>query len=254
VVVGQNVLIDQERDDMLRAKITDFGLTKFAPRVLQKPSVSFNSALASHNLTSFSKKKMHSCTFVDCTYEHGTIRYMAPEVLEVNAARVDHCPKTYSYVDSSDVWSFALIMWQLLELKEIWPDLLRYKVDDKYRAGERPPISLSKTKTPTNMRYIRLMKGCWDQNPVCRPRFSVILRRIRIFQGLCQEQKSSGILSEPNGNRNKTLRVTNSQASKISGLAMSDVTRPSELHPYFRFSMDEKYRSTPQEELLLITR
>jgi serine/threonine protein kinase len=88
-------------------------------------------------------------------------RFMAPEVYR-------HQP----YSETVDVYSYAMILFYLLDGKPPWPYLNGVvavkKASDE---GDRPPI-------PRNWddRFQTLLKECWCENPQGRAPFSKILR------------------------------------------------------------------------------
>ncbi|CAG0889405.1 unnamed protein product [Cyprideis torosa] len=84
----------------------------------------------------------------------GTVVYQAPEVL-----------KGYSPTDKSDIYSFAITLWQMLSREQPFKGenmhVVLYRVAGK---GERPPVC-GLAKTPDDERYVWLVKRCWVQEP-----------------------------------------------------------------------------------------
>ncbi|XP_056169934.1 serine/threonine-protein kinase STY46-like isoform X2 [Syzygium oleosum] len=121
------------------------------------------------------------------TAETGTYRWMAPEVIE-------HKP----YDHKADVFSFAVVLWELLTGKlphdHLTPLQAAVGVVQK---GLRPTIPKD-----THPKLVELLERCWEQDPASRPDFSEI---ITILQKIAKEvgddgderrrEKSGGFLS-----------------------------------------------------------
>jgi serine/threonine protein kinase len=118
-------------------KISDFGLAK----VRAKPTTN------------------ESDTFL-MTGETGSYRFMAPEVFR-------HEP----YNETVDIYSYAMILFYLLEGRPPWPQLSGIKaVEQAAYAGERPVAPRS-----WDARLQSLLHQAWDENPSARPSFKRIL-------------------------------------------------------------------------------
>jgi len=94
------------------------------------------------------------------TGETGSYRFMAPEVF-----------RHEDYSETVDVYSYAMILYYLLDGKPPWPtlnglDAVRRASDE----GDRPII-------PRNwdQRLAGLLLECWDENKTARPHFKRIL-------------------------------------------------------------------------------
>lgn len=86
---------------------------------------------------------------------------MAPEVFR-------HEP----YSETVDVYSYAMILFYLLDGKPPWPYLNGVvAVKKASEEGDRPPIPRS-----WDSRLQELLRDCWDENPQARPPFSRILQ------------------------------------------------------------------------------
>lgn len=116
-------------DDMLRCKITDFGLSQIRHRGER---------------------------LIDRAGAVGTPLYMAPEVL--NGA---------PFTEKSDMYSFGLVLWVLLTAQVPYSELDNLSNDsfaDAVCAGRRPALP---SDIPPALR--RLIKECWADEPSLRP-------------------------------------------------------------------------------------
>jgi serine/threonine protein kinase len=113
----------------------------------------------------------------EMTGAQGTPLWMAPELCESN--------ERIAYTQAVDVYAFGIILWEFLETSRPYSrqsfrfsnELLDFVVD-----GGRPIIS---QKAPAE--YIELMKKCWNQDALHRPRFDAICEsvgRIALVQSM----------------------------------------------------------------------
>ncbi|KAF3335583.1 serine/threonine-protein kinase HT1 isoform X1 [Carex littledalei] len=94
------------------------------------------------------------------TAETGTYRWMAPEVIE-------HKP----YDHKADVFSFGIVLWELLVGKLPYEDLTPLQAAVAVvQKGLRPTIP-----DGTHPKLIELLEKCWQSDPSLRPNFSEIL-------------------------------------------------------------------------------
>ena len=102
--------------------------------------------------------------------------YMAPEII-INLAKNVH-----RYGQPVDVYAFAIIMYEVLELHPAWfeKSYTHYIFQD-VEEGKRPPISREADAPST--KYCTLMKKCWGSDPALRPTFDVILDVVREIRG-----------------------------------------------------------------------
>ena len=94
----------------------------------------------------------------------GTAAYMAPELLEDNL-----------FDEKSDVYSFAIVIWEIWDGGVPWyglkPVQITRKVVDK---RERPPPPEGASDD-----LVALMQRCWDHEPDARPTFAAIKAELR---------------------------------------------------------------------------
>jgi len=106
----------------------------------------------------------------------GTLRYMAPEV----ALR-----QPYNY--KADVFSFALILWQLCTLQLPFEGLSPSSyIADVAKNGKRPNVPPG---WPAGLRL--LMKECWKEDQNGRPDMAMILRSLKKTQEMLAVTKSA---------------------------------------------------------------
>ena len=122
-------------------------------------------------------------------------RYAAPEVLAAAALMISGD----SEVDKkSDVYSFAIILWELLTRRIPWEGLNKEQIEVCVRSGERVrdslmlvilvfffislfqqlPLPTDDGADPAKSILIELCRTCWHDNPATRPPFSNISTKI----------------------------------------------------------------------------
>ena len=109
----------------------------------------------------------------------GTSQWMAPEVTKVTAL-IDM--RGYStYGKPVDVFSFAVVMWELLTCRVPWrgtPYKHPRQILHAVHRGERPKFSREEhIQAPRG--FVSLMRMCWDGKPEKRPTFDDVLKRLR---------------------------------------------------------------------------
>ncbi|KAJ8541524.1 hypothetical protein K7X08_002340 [Anisodus acutangulus] len=112
------------------------------------------------------------------TAETGTYRWMAPEV-------INHQP----YDQKADVFSFAIVLWELLTAKVPYDTMTPLQAALGVRQGLRPEL-------PENAhpRMLDLMQRCWEAIPSDRPSFFEIQAELEL---LLQEIEDT--IEAPNG-------------------------------------------------------
>ena len=113
----------------------------------------------------------------------GTLRYLAPEVVEANSASLERgdCSSVsskhrtlVSCADRTDVYAFALLLSELLHMRRAFEGMSGIDACLSAMRGQRPPISLP----PNHHGFADLMQDCWAQRPEDRPNMSTVLERL----------------------------------------------------------------------------
>lgn len=95
-------------------------------------------------------------------YMKGTFAYMAPEVFKG------------IYTKACDVYSFAVIAYEIIVNEEIYKDMTPGQVSYRVSKGERPTF---KYDIPNC--YRKLIEDCWSQKPEERPTFDEIVKNLK---------------------------------------------------------------------------
>eukprot|EP00727_Mastigamoeba_balamuthi_P003186 m51a1_g12865 putative protein serine threonine (707) ;mRNA; f:474-3016 len=92
--------------------------------------------------------------------DHGSAAYLAPELY-----------KGESYSKATDVYSFSIILWELLTQRVPYEGMRSPKIKD-FVTTEAKRLEIPATSPPE---YARLVKDAWGPNPISRPQFDVML-------------------------------------------------------------------------------
>jgi serine/threonine protein kinase len=97
-------------------------------------------------------------------------RWMAPEVLQ-----------SAQYSRASDVYSFAVVLWELRALTVPWAQLGQWQImHTVVEEEQRPPLDEEPTPSFSNQRvYDALICDGWAQDPADRPAFEEIITRLQ---------------------------------------------------------------------------
>lgn len=114
------------------------------------------------------KNRTHDTTY-KMTGNTGTLAYMAPEV----ALRK-------SYNEKVDVYSFAILLWQMLSGENPYPNLTRETyMQQVVVGGERLSVFPVMARAPIGV--AKLIEQCWNADYTKRPDFTTILRDLTDF-------------------------------------------------------------------------
>ena len=210
-----NVLLSEE-GGRLRAKVSDFGVSKFVPnakRNIDEDEDEDESGARSprrrrlrRKISTLQSRGSREEKEEDREQEEGgywssgvgTLEWLAPELIKGLEGNFDPMAIQMTEYDSSvDQFSFGCVMYETLELRPPWSHDRKYKfsfeIFDAVLGNERPPIMES---SPSG--YDSLMKQCWHADPKKRPLFSKIKRRIqRIMDSVSDSNETK---KEDNGN------------------------------------------------------
>eukprot|EP01127_Copromyxa_protea_P019571 TRINITY_DN6391_c0_g1_i3.p1 TRINITY_DN6391_c0_g1~~TRINITY_DN6391_c0_g1_i3.p1 ORF type:complete len:828 (+),score=128.23 TRINITY_DN6391_c0_g1_i3:229-2484(+) len=105
----------------------------------------------------------------------GNVKYSAPEILDVRyQSKLSGRPEVYEYSEKTDIYSYGLILWEIVSLKALFvrpreyagkKGLTRYVLE-----GHRPPIEKAWSDS-----LKQLLRRCWHADPVQRPTFEEIV-------------------------------------------------------------------------------
>ncbi|RUS24248.1 kinase-like domain-containing protein [Jimgerdemannia flammicorona] len=119
----------------------------------------------------------------------GSVHWLAPEIVRMKEGE-------NPYTEKSDVWSYGMILYELLTSQLPYEGLMSEQILWQIGNGQHPSFDQLRTDTPAEMR--RLISSCWEQDPTQRRSFHEILtvmsatrirvglsmRRTRSLQGL----------------------------------------------------------------------
>jgi len=125
------------RDDSGHLKVADFGVSK---------------------LLTVKEDRPLTCQETSC-------RYVAPEVFS-----------NKEYDTKVDVFSFALILQEMIEGQQPFHTQQEKEVTKVYAAKERPPFRAPAKRYAHGLR--ELIEECWSEKPAKRPTFRQIIRRL----------------------------------------------------------------------------
>ncbi|CAN0190606.1 unnamed protein product [Pylaiella littoralis] len=163
-----------------RLKLFDFGLAKIVRRRAGRLSQRY-----------------------EMTGETGSTRYMCPEVA-----------MQLPYNEKADVYSFGLILWEMLSLRRPFEGLNRKEfVQSVIKGGRRPPLQQEWSGA-----LRELMRRCWDEDMDTRPEFEDV--EDALLQITRREASWGGMLSSATpaaGGQSATSAPANGSVSSGNG-------------------------------------
>ena len=100
--------------------------------------------------------------------EMESFRCMAPEVLNPGVGTT-----------SSDIWSFGMVMYEVLTRKDPYHEYSMFTVITKVASGGIP----NRPETIGNDKIWNLMKDCWMLKPTERPTIQDVIQRLDTVSG-----------------------------------------------------------------------
>jgi len=154
---SQNILVKTDKSgqtEYVHAKVGDFGL---------------------------SKTKETSITFSNQSSNIGTMRWMAPELMQdPGIASTSKSEKVEKHPFKSDVYSFGMVCYEILTGEVPFQSTrCSSEVRRMARGGERPTLP---NRCPVVLRS--LIQRCWDSNACARPSFDDICAELRYLKCL----------------------------------------------------------------------
>eukprot|EP00741_Cyanophora_paradoxa_P006060 tig00000981_g5878.t1 len=141
-------------------------------RVCHRDLKSANCLVDKHNAVrvgDFGFSRVKTTTMDKFQTQAGTYAYMAPEVL-----------RNEPYNESADVFSFGVVLWELLKREEPFHWMSPYAIPFFISSGNRLPVP---DENPEQLAafgsYRELLLSCWHEEPAARPSFEVILERLK---------------------------------------------------------------------------
>eukprot|EP01114_Cavostelium_apophysatum_P021682 TRINITY_DN7634_c0_g2_i3.p1 TRINITY_DN7634_c0_g2~~TRINITY_DN7634_c0_g2_i3.p1 ORF type:complete len:708 (+),score=173.80 TRINITY_DN7634_c0_g2_i3:357-2480(+) len=133
----------------------------------------------------------------------GSPQYAAPEL------------SSDSHDNKVDVFSFAIIMWEIALRKTPWPEIkFGSQFAERYQKGERPEI-------PDSCQFKTLLEQCWAQQPSKRPSFGGVYEMLEQLRNRTPQRvksltgRSMSSLSLRDHQPNKPLPVAPTNGLKI---------------------------------------
>ncbi|KAK1588408.1 hypothetical protein Q3G72_023015 [Acer saccharum] len=143
----------------------------------------------------------------EMTCEAGTYRWMAPELFSRDP--IPNGVKKH-YDHKVDVYSFAIVMWELMTNKV--PFKGRDNISVAYAASKNQRPSLE--NLPEEV--VTLLRSCWDEDPKVRPEFSEITVTLtKLLEKLCPiETTPTDVVEIEDSGRLAANHVINKTGSK----------------------------------------
>ena len=170
-----NVLLD----DMGRAKIADFGLSRFTNDALQyqiqveDDEIKYTEEETNKNIES----KLRQGSNYQMTGNQGSIPWCAPETLNHSFA---------IYGPGADIYSYAIVIWEVCTRRQPWAEITNpvfSKIVKKVKNGKRPRMTAPEKDVSDQVvpGLRELMKECWSGVSGNRPTFEDCIERLNVM-------------------------------------------------------------------------
>ena len=200
-----NILLD----DSDRAKVGDFGTGR-----------AINMGVGAQNFGS--SRGLNLIDQADMmTAKHGTILYMAPELLVAIVKKEKMVPMSFK----TDIFAFGLVLWELMSEQIPWTELLErprkpgetvmQMVVKECIKGNRPTIPNMRVMPPDN--YVALINLCWAQKPSDRPSIGQAVRVLdALVNGPRHEMSSMSMSSASMGSEDAICIENGADTESVS--------------------------------------
>eukprot|EP00184_Porphyridium_aerugineum_P003147 CAMPEP_0184695860 /NCGR_PEP_ID=MMETSP0313-20130426/3354_1 /TAXON_ID=2792 /ORGANISM="Porphyridium aerugineum, Strain SAG 1380-2" /LENGTH=857 /DNA_ID=CAMNT_0027154387 /DNA_START=697 /DNA_END=3270 /DNA_ORIENTATION=+ len=149
-------------------------------RDLKSPNILLGSNVHEVKLTDFGLSRLRVATYVN-TGPGGTPEWMAPELLRQDP-----------FDEMSDVFSFGVILWELVVCEKPWRDdhpmQIVFKVGSRGEKLQIPPGA----QCPPELKS--MISACFQDQPAKRPRFSDLTKQL---EGMVQQVEASRKQTKP---------------------------------------------------------
>ncbi|KAM7266718.1 hypothetical protein ACFE04_004615 [Oxalis oulophora] len=108
----------------------------------------------------------------------GTLPWMAPELLNGSSSKVS---------EKVDVFSFGIVLWEILTGEEPYANMHYGAIIGGIVNNTLRPLVPSFCDSEWQL----LMEQCWAPDPVVRPSFTEIARRLRVMSAACQTKQNA---------------------------------------------------------------
>ncbi|KAG7991164.1 hypothetical protein I3843_02G061600 [Carya illinoinensis] len=115
----------------------------------------------------FGLSRLKHETYLTATTGKGTPQWMAPEVLRNEPSD-----------EKSDVYSYGVILWELVTEKIPWDNLNSMQVIGAVGFMNQR-LEIPKDADP---QWASIIESCWHRDPACRPTFQELLQKLRELQ------------------------------------------------------------------------
>jgi len=138
-------------------------LHSFNPPILHRDLKSLNILLDKNNQVKIADFGWARLLDSHMTKQRGTFQWMAPEVIKKN-----------SYTEKADVYSFAIILWEIFVQEPPYKGVDKIQVATKVAKDAKYRPSLEQNP-PIPQKIKELINICWNYNPDGRPDFKQII-------------------------------------------------------------------------------